>query len=355
MTESTAHVVHIKKPAPRAKLSPAQKKFNVLIKRIARQQRRLAEWQAMMPELQRALGETYAPLRKTYNRHRVELVQILDERHADQRLSARQRARVAGIIVAICGELITRYGMDELKPLYAKHRATDCDVETAEIGDPTEGFLHTRCNDIPDRDRFRAEPGKPRQPRNKTAKQRGYESAQQEEAIQVGKSIRALYRQLVMLLHPDREQNPDEHRRKTELMQRITVAYKNQDLLQLLELQLAVTQIDQQHIDNLADDRLQHYNKVLQAQLNEIRREIERMAMMFGMIPDVGGHPEIAPAQAVAALTQAVRAIHRDIEQIQRDQLACRDVTPLKAWLKSYRVDDGLGDRMGDGLDFDTR
>jgi membrane protein insertase Oxa1/YidC/SpoIIIJ len=48
------------------KLTPAQKKFNTLIKRLDRQRKRLAEWQEIMPFYQEEVINTFQPLRDSY-------------------------------------------------------------------------------------------------------------------------------------------------------------------------------------------------------------------------------------------------------------------------------------------------
>jgi hypothetical protein len=71
----------------------------------------------------------------------------------------------------------------------------------------------------------------------------------------------------------------EEQQRKTDLTQQVTVAYKNRDLLQLLELQLTVEQIDQDAIDSINEDRLKHFNKILQRQSQELKQEIEEVEL----------------------------------------------------------------------------
>jgi hypothetical protein len=47
---------------------------------------------------------------------------------------------------------------------------------------------------------------------------------------------------LVAALHPDREPDEQERKRKTELMQRVNTSYGKKYLLLLLELQLEIEQ-----------------------------------------------------------------------------------------------------------------
>jgi hypothetical protein len=174
--------------------------------------------------------------------------------------------------------------------------------------------------------------------RKKTAKQLAQEATAAEEAANVSKSIQAVYRQLTSALHPDREQDPVERERKTELMQQVTVAYGNKDLLKLLELQLAVEQIDQHKLSSLSAERLKHYNKILNDQLRELQEEVflkeEQIRMMLHLAP----FEPLSPKRLVMMIKEDVRTMQAGITRIQHDLQAFRDVKQLKAWLKRYHI-----------------
>ncbi|MDR6450169.1 hypothetical protein J2794_006309 [Paraburkholderia terricola] len=64
-------------------------------------------------------------------------------------------------------------------------------------------------------------------------------------------------------MHSDRETDPQDRDRNTALMQRANQANSKNSLLHLLELQLELENIDQSAINNIGEDRLKHYNKIL--------------------------------------------------------------------------------------------
>src|SRR5690606_20305824 len=76
-------------------------------------------------------------------------------------------------------------------------------------------------------------------------------------------SVREVYRKLVSALHPDREIDAAERKRKTRLMQRANQAYERNDLLELLALQIETEQIDAAALASVPEERLKHYNQVL--------------------------------------------------------------------------------------------
>ncbi|WP_341773970.1 J domain-containing protein [Burkholderia seminalis] len=121
-----------------------------------------------------------------------------------------------------------------------------------------------------------------REKRKKSARQQAAEARAQETRTQISLSIREVYRKLASALHPDRETDPIERERKTQLMQRVNEAYQKHNLLQLLELQLELEHIDQRALDNMSDERLKHYNTILKEQVRELDQEIAHVEMPFG-------------------------------------------------------------------------
>ena len=145
-------------------------------------------------------------------------------------------------------------------------------------------------------------------------------------------------------LHPDREADPAERERKTELMKKVTVAYGNRDLLQLLELQLAVEQIDQGKLNNIAEDSLKHYNKVLRNQLDELREEVVLMEMQIANQLQVTPFEVLTPRRIARMLKEDIRMVQDEIARIQHDLQRFQDVQQLKQWLKGYQIPEPASD-----------
>jgi hypothetical protein len=139
-------------------------------------------------------------------------------------------------------------------------------------------------------------------------------------------------------LHPDREQDPIERERKTELMQQVTVAYSNKDLLKLLELQLAVEQIDQSKLSSLSAERLKHYNKILSDQLAELQDEVLFKENEIRMMLQLSPFEPLSPNRLVTLLKHDIQAIQAALKGIQNDLQVFQDVKNLKAWLKNFRL-----------------
>lgn len=361
MPHAKAQIVRIEEVDPHARLSPAQKKFNAALKKIDAQKKLLAEWQEIIPRCRQVCAVTLDPLRQTLSEHQIEMVEYLDHSYKTQKFARNQQEKIAHLISEICAELIKLHGREDLKPLYNQYSGCDFDAEARE-GDAMQGdFLkaifeqgfgvkldddefdlsnpEAMAERLAEKVQEQQRQAEERRPyRKKTAKQLAKEAREQEEAAKISKSIQAVYRQLVAALHPDREPDPTERDRKTELMQKVTVAYGKKDLLQLLELQLSVEQIDQNNLNNIAADRLKHYNKVLENQLQELQEEVMLVEVSLKGMMGIAPYERLSPKRLVMLLNQDIRTAREEIDRIQRDLLAFKDVKQFKLWLKRYRI-----------------
>lgn len=172
--------------------------------------------------------------------------------------------------------------------------------------------------------------GKPPRPSKREQRQ----AAAQEE---IKLSVREIYRKLASALHPDRETDAEQRVRKTALMQRVNVAYQNNDLLALLELQLEIEQIDQAHLDGLGDQRIAQFNQVLSAQVKELKREnfaIER-DMTYEWRLSFARQPK--PKQVLKHAQDEVQQLRQLVAKAEAHVESLHDIKYVKEWLKTYR------------------
>ncbi len=123
----------------------------------------------------------------------------------------------------------------------------------------------------------------------KTKKQLEKESKKQAIKDMQSKSLHAMYKQLVRVLHPDLERDSQKRAWKEELMKKLTVAYENNDLYSLLSIEMewmnaSAGKIESQH-DN--DQELKIYNAILKDQIKELQASISMLIM----------HPRNLPIQ----------------------------------------------------------
>lgn len=362
MPSSTSTTVRIVSQKEQSTLSKAQKAFNKLIDKIGKQRKLLAEWQAAFSLYQQKYDSKFRPLVLLYNQRRRELVHALDQAYDNKALSKTDRAEISDIICTIAADLIAEHGDETLKPIYNRHSNTDFDaklevenkafkavVETMldiDLGDdfdlssPEKMFAEVdeqiKRKLLEDEQRQQADEER-RSKRKKSAKVADKEARLKAEEQNVSQSIREVFRKLASALHPDREQDPVEHQRKTALMQKVNVAYGNRDLLQLLELQLELEHIDQSAMNAVSENRLKHYNKVLAEQSSELQQEVDRIAFSFKARYDFFPGDAVSPAMVMTLFQEDIRGIQQNTAALKKDIAACQDIKSLKRLLKSYR------------------
>jgi hypothetical protein len=150
-------------------------------------------------------------------------------------------------------------------------------------------------------------------------------------------SLREVFRKLASALHPDRETDPGERAAKTALMQEVNQAYAKADLLALLELQLRIEQIDASHVAEMDARRLNHFNKVLSEQLDELRAEIVRVEIGFSMNFELELGRALNPGKLGELLQREARRLRGELAQQQQRTRLLDDVAAAKRWLRAQR------------------
>ena len=120
-------------------------------------------------------------------------------------------------------------------------------------------------------------------------------------------------------------------------MQRVNQAYEKKDLLQLLELQLELEQIDARTIAGLSEERLKHFNQILEDQWRELEQEITHLVMPLREQFNLSPYGRLAPESVMKYLLQDIAALRRNIKQIQKEILVPNNLAAFKAWIKAYR------------------
>lgn len=357
---------------PDQMLSKEQKTFNSRMQQIEKLRARFAAWDKSAVAYQQQYTKELVPLLERATELEIALLHGMDRAMGYKGLTKAERRMLQEILLDLAAMLLAECDDPAVKAVYNKHSGSDYDSDEAAQVREMKGVLeHMFGIDLGDDGgldsaeelarRAQAEfaqqaqrheeqhhaQDERRARRKKTAKQQEKEAQAAAEAKAIDQSIRDIYRKLASALHPDREADPQERARKTELMQRINQAYDARNLLQLLELQLELEHIDRDHIARLSEDRLRHYNAVLKEQIDELKRELlhteYEFRARFGIAPFVPVKPETVLRELAADIREA-RQQNRGIEQ---DLQALSDEKRVKPWLKEMRR------RMADGdVDF---
>ena len=342
---------HTAKP----KLSSAQRKFNNLIKKIEKQRQLLQFWQTALPRYQQRWHEECEPLNKQCRVLDIEFVCLLDEACDQVKLAKADRQTLQAIICEMAISLMDGENDDLMKPLYNKHSGGDFDVDDQaeneilkqameqaygiELGDDID-FNSPEALAEKLQEHWHNEQAREHQEREerlsrhkKTARQ----LRKEEQALQASRSVREVYRKLASELHPDRETDAGERERKTVLMQRANQAYAERNLLDLLQLQLEAEQLDQSTLNNLAEDRLAHFNQILTEQHSELSLEVSDIELAFIMQLNLEPFTTITPSNIEQKFQQLIHDLQFEILDIEEQLIALKDPKSLKSWLKEQR------------------
>lgn len=98
---------------------------------------------------------------------------------------------------------------------------------------------------------------------------------------------KAIYFRLIKKYHPDRQQDIEKQKEYTEISKLVTKAYKENDFMALLRLQVQYIDENENDAYALADVMIERYNKMLRAQLEELNTTIAIEIMNSrGMVND---------------------------------------------------------------------
>ena len=142
---------------------------------------------------------------------------------------------------------------------------------------------------------------------------------------------------MVSSLHPDREPDASERKRKTALMQQVNQAYDKKDLLRLLELQLALEHIDASAIASMSEERVKHFNKVLKAQLEQLEQEIEQVEMPLRAQFRISPYAALFPQSILPMLQRDMSALKQNINNLKTEVLMTLNLTAFKSWIAARK------------------
>jgi hypothetical protein len=360
MPRTDPRLVSIVADRNQPQLSKGQKAFNALIGQIEKRRARLTAWEAVMPAFHEKYMGKFVPLQHKSMELRTRLVHRLDQAHDQKGLSKGERRVIADLIGDLARELVATGDDPELKAIYDRYSGSAFDSEAAaelddmklavealfgiELGDDVDmsspedvlGRVHAQMEQqgAQDASESRARDAR-RAERKKTQKQLAAEARKRAEKAELSLSIREVYRKLASALHPDRETDPGERERKTALMQRVNQAYSKNSLLQLLELQLELEHIDQGAINNIGEDRLKHYNKILKEQVGELDREIQHVEDGFKQGYGISPFADVSPGTIMRHISADIGSLRESLRAMENDLRVFDDIKQLKQWLKS--------------------
>ena len=351
-------------PVPAAQQNKAQRLFNKLIGQIQQQRDLLAQWQQFDVRYHQRLAAELQPAQAKLTAIRLVLLRLLDQLHSDQqaepRLSKPQRRKLRAWIPQLAATVLEDGPDAEAEAVFDRYSdVSHADQQQIELAEAEAMFGHIlgeemieghQAESVEELMRHAADgmaraqaeraAGQPqaRSAKAQAAEQRKAEAAEQ-AAQQAGQSVREAFRKLASALHPDRETDPAAREHKTRLMQQANQAYERNDLLTLLSMQLDLEQIDGQHLANLPEERLAHYNRVLREQLAALQQELGECTAHFRV--GMGLSPrQLTPAVVDNALARDITDLRHFTRLIELDIAQLRDPATRRQAIANIELPD---------------
>lgn len=349
-------------------LSKLQKQFNTNVKKINELKQRLKDDGEQLRKIITRVQSDIIPTEHKHFEKIIELVFVFDKHHDDPFFKKKEKAKIADFIVNKSHELIEITGNEELKVLYEKYTNESFDEMDAEAENATAEMMKNMMSsmfgvdfeedaDVSDPQKMQeymerkmeekqAEAKKSK--KKKTDKQIEKEEKMKEEANNISKAARSIYTDLVKAFHPDRERDETERDRKTEIMKKVTQAYEDDDLFELLRLKIELQGADIESL-TMADEQLKYYNKILKEQVRELEESLWQLRMQ-GSGP-MGGEDLLSrfggdEKSMKAKITRQVNKLKNNIKMVEQDIIALGVKENMRRFLKDYQIQEDFDDDL---------
>ena len=351
-------------------LSKLQKQFNTNVKKINELKQRLKDDGEQLRKIITRVQSDIIPTEHKHFEKIIELVFVFDKHHDDPFFKKKEKAKIADFIVNKSHELIEITGNEELKVLYEKYTNESFDEMDAEAENATAEMMKNMMSsmfgvdfeedaDVSDPQKMQeymerkmeekqAEAEAKKSKKKKTDKQIEKEEKMKEEANNISKAARSIYTDLVKAFHPDRERDETERDRKTEIMKKVTQAYEDDDLFELLRLKIELQGADIESL-TMADEQLKYYNKILKEQVRELEESLWQLRMQ-GSGP-MGGEDLLSrfggdEKSMKAKITRQVNKLKNNIKMVEQDIIALGVKENMRRFLKDYQIQEDFDDDL---------
>lgn len=337
--------------APAAKLTKAQREFNRLTARIRQLREELALWRAARERAGMRQMAEVPPLQDKLRARQREFVLWIDAflsrpQRASERLSKKLRQKLGWMLQHVALGILVNGADEEIEAVHDRHSPQRFrDEAEGEDSLDDEQF----AEDPAEEDARAAHPDpaphaeRPFRRAHGTGKAQARDLQRQKEATQ---SVREVYRRLASSLHPDREPDAVERARKTVLMAKVNEAYERGDLLELLSLQMAIEQIDEQHLRDLPEQRLRQYIQVLKDQEYTLRAGIESEREPLQRYTVESGRPfpsRVSPTAYDGMVEEQLRELRALTRQLGEDFALLADERTRRSFLTGLDIGDPNG------------
>ena len=332
MAKADSQSVQIHPDAADPLLAQQQTLFNRLVQDVALWRAALAEWKDRVERWHQAVGPVQRELHAAWR----QWVFALEHASLQPGLSRGERRQLHELLLEAVAPFLEAGDDPEMEAVARRH-AEDKPSAPFTQEDEAEGDAAGPEDPADDWERQAADAAAQRA--ESAAKRRAASASKRrsQQEQEVSRSVRDVYRRLASVLHPDREPEAQQQKRKTALMQQANQAYAKQDLLALLELQLQAERLDPAHLATADRRRLQHFVAVLEAQLADLQSETRRLEAGFRETTGLPAGTGLQPRKADRVISSQAQRMRSDLALLRRQTGAVLDVEAMKDWLRAQR------------------
>ncbi len=392
--QKISNALVFKKKSQKSELSKEQKKFNKYVKMIERLTKQNAEMLNRAETYTQLYYSDVLPVKRSLNLQNFELGKLLFQKANSVKLSKAKKYELEMILKFF----FDRYSevVDELteqdKSIYLawtgknydslhEERRDDMflameetlfdnfgiDVNLNELFENSESEIEfqLKLKDLLENSASEFIENNKKQKKNKKSskKDKDKEEEVKKELELKETSMKSIYKTLVMAVHPDKEIDESRKEEKDTLMKEVTKAYKNKDLKRLLQLEIEVLNKENDHIEQLSEEKLAAYNATLKEQVDELELEKEMMFMnpRFAVISNILHYPEEIALKYVNKNIAGITEYKADFEEVYNTLNASNTKTKINQTIKAIidllpedallEYDDDLIEMMND-MDF---
>lgn len=236
---------------------------------------------------------------------KFEYVRILDEAYEKEFFTFKQKEHIRKLIEERSHQLLQQYRFEPARKMYKKYvkhnRNLDADVFSS-ASDAAKEFAGAVNDLLFDWRKDREKNKKKRFDINEDEESQNTESEgfrmdnldkgnkkrvifysdKKDKPFDTAQALRLLYTRLAKDLHPDLERDEERKTEKNDVMRRLTEAYKNEDLYELLQIQFEYNaESSENYTDALPAEQLKVINETLLSQIHKLQEDYKEMTV-FG-------------------------------------------------------------------------
>ncbi len=274
-------------------ISKEQQAFNKLTTRIKTLQEKIKKNNEVLFLLNTRYQEKVTPEIIRLGQEKIRLSHLLHEKRKTEKLSGHLNSKLDELICQLLDDAFSVITPDkQTADLFEKYSGASYEEEmNAQKEDMAEMFssvfyeqtgIKIDPEDLktgnPDFDKLNEQikeqlHNKEQSQPKKNKKQLAKEKLEKQKEEVKNKSLRGIYFSLAKILHPDLEPDEKLRQEKEEYMKRVTVAYDNKNLMELLQLEIIWVTAHETSLQNTPVETLKIFIQLLKDQVKDLEHE----------------------------------------------------------------------------------